>query len=338
LVEALKEKYQFQLAEKDTDGGSLRGDWQLDQILLALEKRKTNLLARLNQIQDAQRELRETKSGLFAREIHENEKSGRGAEEGLAMMNNQFQEFERRLTGMQKKVDGLTRKLAGASLEIFEKEKALGDKEERMSALEKELSETKQRLLLVQKVIQEKDNEARQLEEKVQKIQTADEAGADKEKSRLDVLEEKFQDLNERYTQMEADLRKKNQKILKLQQTLAVKEETIDEVKKDYVSSRDQARTAAGMVEIYRGRLIDTRDELKTKEGQLEDLRKKLRFLDSEVNVGKTDDSSRIAAEALGLLRRYNHFESDALKQTKTNIRKLNEGQKQDIFPDATTP
>lgn len=300
LVLALKEKYQFQLAEEDDGPGFLEGEWQLEQILQGLERRKTNLMQRMSELQAVQRELREAKSSLLAGRIRNEAEveAGRGGE--LAAMEQRFEQLNERLGGMQEKVEDLTRKLAAASLEIFEKEKALGDKAERMMSLESELAETNERLLLVQTVIQEKDQEARRLEEMVNELRLAREAGQIKDRGRLDVLEEKFQDLSERYARMEEALE----------------------------TSRYQVRTAAGMLEIYRGRLIETRNQLKAREDQIDQLREKLRFLDAAAGP----EAGAIPDEARGLLRGYNHFQQDILGRTKANIRTWNQKQPRGVF------
>ena len=200
--------------------------------------------------------------------------------------------FRQRLKQTDKRITELTRDLAGMSLEAYEKNKAIADRDEFIAELKNVLTDTKERLSLVQRIIQEKDKHVQKLKKQVSDLQTvvskeADPASinilkndmsdlqaklqtqSESSRSQIALLEQKINDINAKYTELELLVKAKENEIFQLRETVIAKDNKIRNFNNIFTLKDNKLMELRGIVQIYKGKLTDTTSDLKSKEEKL---------------------------------------------------------------------
>lgn len=192
------------------------------------------------------------------------------------------------------KIAELTKKLAAMSMEVFEKNKILADKDSRAADLEKEILDAHEKMSLVQRIIQEKDERIASLEKEMTQLQVAvSKSGASsdqnvaqmktdmddfkaqfksqmaKSRERIIGLEIQFLDITHKYQALAHDVHIKDTQIAALRSTVQNKDVAINQYRDAFLSTDKKANELIGMVEIYRGKLSETKQSLLLKEEEL---------------------------------------------------------------------
>ncbi|MCB9771725.1 MAG: hypothetical protein H6754_04185 [Candidatus Omnitrophica bacterium] len=192
------------------------------------------------------------------------------------------------------KIAELTQKLAAMSMEVFEKNKILAEKDHRAADLEKEILDAHEKMSLVQRIIQEKDERIASLEKEMMQLQVAVSNGGalsdqnvaqmkadmddfktqfkaqmEKSRDRIIGLEIQFVDITQKYQALAHDVQVKDTQIAALKSTVQKKDVAINQYRDAFLSTDKKANELIGMVEIYRGKLSETKQSFFLKEEQL---------------------------------------------------------------------
>jgi chromosome segregation ATPase len=193
--------------------------------------------------------------------------------------------FRDRLQSAGVKMDRLMSDIATASLDLYQKEQEVVDSRQQAEDMATEFRETRERLLLVQRIIQEKDVHIQKLEEELSQIQI--QLGSNQGDGSLDVLrqemrdsvahlrvemasnQEKIQRLEEKFkevalanAQLESELIKKNFLVSLLEKQTVQKDELIMDLEKGFQVRTQQLSELRGIVKIYQMKLRDYKQML----------------------------------------------------------------------------
>lgn len=210
----------------------------------------------------------------------------------LATVRDDFSALQDRLKNTDEKILDLTKKLAEMSMDLFEKNKQLTAKDNHAAALEQELSEAREKMNLVQRIIQEKDDRIALLEQDIGRIQSQMAAGPMLEgvsqiktdlkdfqesiKAEMEKNRDKVVDLQTRLTQLSANyealartVQVKDAEISLLNSSLKNKELAVSQYRQAFLSNTERLSQMDGIVELYRGKLIDAQAVLRQKNEEL---------------------------------------------------------------------
>lgn len=190
----------------------------------------------------------------------------------VEQMEKSFTQLQERLKATDQKVTDLTHQMAGVSLELYDKDKQLLEKKTQVASLSEDLSETQQRLTLVQRIIQEKDQQIETMKKSAGQISGANPFTNDTvsqrlglppaEDPRLAYFAQQISELNSKYQHLEKSLHQKDETILSMQTQL--------------VAQTENLATSGGVVQIYKERLQDALNQLRQKDAQLNRLQRLL--------------------------------------------------------------
>jgi len=202
--------------------------------------------------------------------------------------------LQTRLQTAENRLAELTKNIAGMSLELYEKNKIVDNKDQQLSRMVVSLSEAEARLTLVQRIMQEKDNQIRTLETEISKIQQDIESGSARQEMRTLVQDElkfqgeaqqkqitelgqQFDALQSKHVLLENELKIKSEELAKLQDVVSNNENLIKRYELIVVSKDEKLLELNGILQLYKGRLDDTcailkeaEDRIKTLQNQFE--------------------------------------------------------------------
>lgn len=198
-----------------------------------------------------------------------------------------------------KRVTELTKEIAGMSLELYEKNKVLGERESSLMQMQNLFNDAQARMALVQRIIQEKDEQIRRLEEQVAKVaspgkneelspssknqeslrvlvQGEVKEQIDSYQKQINSLEAQFSDLRQRYIEITAQLEVRDKKITQLQDVMINNEIALKRYELIVASKDEKLLELDGIIKIYKGRLEDTSDVLQDTVTRLQAMEKQL--------------------------------------------------------------
>ncbi len=220
----------------------------------------------------------------------------------FALLNAKFQQTDQ-------KVLALTKELAGTTLELYEKDQTLMNKSDRISTLEKDLLEAKERLSLVQRIIKDKDDHIDKLEEEMLFIQKDVHSNTQFQKSeqqtikrvlshinkklkyqtelnlaKVNLLEQQLLILQKKYNEIETAVLDKDKDLSRLEKEFQFRGKKLSNLKKIATLKDQKVFELNGVVELYKGRLIDTLELVKEKEERILQLEKQIHEINSQFN------------------------------------------------------
>ena len=231
----------------------------------------------------------------------------------VVYLESEFSAQQQKLENLQQKVQqtnerltGLTRDLAGMTLQIYEKDNQLAQKSEDATKLSSNLQEAEERLSLVQRIIQEKDDQITQLQKAVSDIQDhlgktspssspqmgVPEMGAvrseldqlhhtvvneiARNKDTIIAMQEQLDALTLKYQALETVLQRRDDQIVELKDHLIHKDLIISDIQSHIVSKEGELAVMSGVAEIYRDKLHKTLTELDKRNEEVQKLRQQL--------------------------------------------------------------
>lgn len=211
----------------------------------------------------------------------------------LAAMRDNFNLMQDKLKNTDERVASLTKQIADMSMEIIEKDKTLSAKDLMAKGLEQQLTEAQEKLNLVQRIMQEKDDRIALLEKDMSQVQNQmAAAGSDpgtmaaiksnlqgfqsEMKKEMEKSREKIIDLQTQLIQLSSDYQALNQiiearnaEIVLLNSSLKSKDVAVKQYRQAFLANTEKLSQMDAIVELYRGRLLDTQATLKAKNDEL---------------------------------------------------------------------
>lgn len=207
----------------------------------------------------------------------------------LKTVKREFEGLQKKLEETNARVGELTNNLAALSLELFEKEKVIADKDSQMFQLGEQLQETRERMTLVQRIIQEKDQQIQALQADIRHLQMHAESPGNPDLpplnttmsgpgdfDQLAAMERQLKELSDKYNFLVDKIQERDLAIAQLRGTVAEKNEQIDLVHQAVKTQEEEIGLLNGIVQIYQGRLGDLYSSLKEKEKEMNALRQQL--------------------------------------------------------------
>ncbi len=227
--------------------------WDMKQrvILESAQSRQVNLTtAFTNKIQRLQQQLT-----LQQQQLQRQDRA-------LQILTNQFQTTRQDYADMQKRflkssrhANSLTQQLADMSLELFERDRDLADQVHQGELLKEELMDYKQRASLTRRIMHEKDQRIKTLTAGAS-AQPDTEPSADAARpDRLRAMEREIHQLRHHYELAARNLKKQDQHIHELKQTLFERDRTIAQMQQVFMAQDRKLSEMAGMLKIYKIKL-----------------------------------------------------------------------------------
>ncbi len=192
----------------------------------------------------------------------------------LALMRESFNALQEKLKNTDEKVVELTKELARMSLELFEKNRLLVDKESRAAGLEQELADAQERLILVQRLIQEKDEQIGVMEQRVIEIargrgdggmadlklsmkdlKTEVDANLETNRQKIESLEQQLTDLHQKYSVLTEQVKARDTEIARMKDIINDKDSRISDLTRIFSSKDAKLVELNGIIDIYRSKL-----------------------------------------------------------------------------------
>lgn len=218
----------------------------------------------------------------------------------IALVRDNFKVLQNKFSETDQKIAELTKKLAEMSIELFEKNKQINSQAEKITVLKNELLESTEKLSLSQRILSEKDSKILALETRLaqgpgvslapgaatgapqgdiaqfQNEMKAFEKTFKQEmlhsRERIIELETEFAQLNNQYEILTRETSQKDTAIATLATHVKEKELAVSQYRNAFLSSNEQVSQLNGIVELYRTKLIEARQNLRTKEDELNKL------------------------------------------------------------------
>ena len=290
-------------------------------------------------------ELTAVKRVLVQRErtLKEQESQMRLLQKNLATVRSDFEYLQSKMDGTNQRMTDLTKKLADMSMQVYEKEALLADKSNANGKLEADIHDAQQRWELVQKIIHEKDEQIKNLEDRtaggIMSADGSDVSGNAKMDSlyeKLSTLQKKMEEVEKSNQETTSSLRKEfallQVQYAQLDQASQEKDLLIDHLKNDVtVRNRKLANIAGffnaydqdiaqlnGILEIYRGKLSVTHAVLTDKDKKLQTLEKEVAELKQRFDHLQQTKINEAPNFPMGMLG-----ETEVLQRTKTNLGRL---------------
>ncbi len=216
----------------------------------------------------------------------------------LSSVRENFSQLQERFKNTDLKISDLTKKLAEMSMEILEKDKILNEKDTYAAKLQQQISEANEKINLVQRIIQEKDDRIASLEKEMSQISMDVNAQSsfsnpevaqlkkdfklfeeqfkvqvERSRQRIIGLEMQFVDLTEKYQALVLDIQTRDFQISLLKGDLNKKDVSISQYREAFLTTNQKANELIGMVDIYRNKLLETKEMLLLKEKELNQLK-----------------------------------------------------------------
>lgn len=285
--------------------------WALKQQILvnAAAQKQAQMASKFtHQIEDLNNELSSKNRQLQQQQQTMNDLSNQ-----LGDIHAKFADLQSRFLKAEYKTKTAQQGLAGATLEVYEKDRLLADQISQAKMLENQLIDAGERLTLVQRIMNEKDNLAKSLEDKLNGIQlegSTDKialnigtaagpdihAPADREADSADqmtALEAEIRALHRQYQNTVQDLRHKNDVISELQGSISSQNITIAELQSAFISKDLKITELSGVIDIYKYKLAETFRTLAETKKILNDLEKKMQYLEITTDDYNRDTGSR---------------------------------------------
>ena len=299
---------------------------------------------RQQQVEHYEGQLTAAKRELVSRDevLKQQETAMRSLKGDLAKVRADFDQLHSRLEGTSQKIRDLTDKLADMSMQVYEKDALLAQKNGFNGQLTAELNDAKERWELVQKIIQEKDGQIKNLEEKINEFNTrgASAMAGDQKMGNLSenlaALQTKMEKAEKTNHEMISSLRKElallQEQYTQLDKTAQEKDAFIERLKTDVVTrDRKLANIVGffnaydqdiaqlnGVVEIYRGKLSATHALLTDRDQKVQNLEKQVVELKEKFNKLQQTRVNVVPLIPLGLMG-----EAEVLQRTKNNLGRL---------------
>lgn len=279
--------------------------------------------------------------------LENQEKQVRLLQKELASVRADFTYLHSKMNGNSEKLGEVTDKVTAMSLQVYEKDALLAERSGLITQLQNDLNDAKQRWELVQKIIQEKDIQIKELEQRssglagdISRTPASDGGGKMKTlQANLTILQKKMDEqealnhqtigalrkefalLQEQYVQLEKDSGVKDTEIGRLHKVISVKNKKLNDVAQFFDAYDKDIVQLNGVLEIYRGKLNEAHMSLTGKDQKLEELEK-------EVNVLKQQGRGQVLRESqVGMISNRidagDLKESDVLQKTKDNLEVL---------------
>ncbi|MDP2654297.1 MAG: hypothetical protein Q8Q08_09725 [Candidatus Omnitrophota bacterium] len=297
LLEARKQALLKELASHETSREQLQALRRQVLPLIGPEQRNGPMGKVYAEMAEKDRVMQEQKSRLTSLNAE------------LEQVRRSFDELKTRIESTDRRVLDLTQKMAGVTLESFEKDKLLADKNGEILAIRQKLTDTEERLMLVQKIIKDKDSRIGELEDQVTSVRTDIDRGTAANDSdvkalqrEMAALQEKFREqelrsrekiqglelslrsLDAQYGRLAAESADKELRIAALQRDLKQKGREMLSLIGAFESQGEEIGELTGVVEIYRHKLSETHGQLLDRDYQLDLLERQFEDLQERLN------------------------------------------------------
>lgn len=244
----------------------------------------------------------------------------------LAQVRDNFNVLQDRFKSTDQKINELTGKIADLSMVIIEKNKIIDEKSDAAQLLQRQVSEAGEKLNLVQRIIQEKDDRIAALESEMTQVrgnlksndnldgsQVAQlksdlkdfegqfKSQMEKSRERIIGLEIQFMDMTRKYDVLSADILSKEAQIATLRIESKKKEDFIKQYRSAFYATDHKANELVGIVDIYRSKLAETKQQLTAKEAELRLLKGESITPDENLPAPKAPDQTHQALTDMNL-------------------------------------
>ena len=212
------------------------------------ELRKQELIDHFeNQIDSIENKLADRDSKL-----HEQNKELASVNVDLQSVQGEFKDLQNKFDATEEKVAGLTKDLADMAMQAYEKDQQLANKEERLRSVETELMDSHEKMNLVQRIIQEKDDQLLSMEEEVIELhnsikedrepeykhnytfgKNASTQNLKKNTEKMVLLERQFDVLNKKYINLADRLELQDGQLSQLRRNIQLKNDKIVKFKRE---------------------------------------------------------------------------------------------------------
>ncbi len=244
----------------------------------------------------------------------------------LSNVRENFSQLQERFKSTDLKISELTKKLAEMSMVILEKDKNLKEKDTYAAKLQQQISEANEKMNLVQRIIQEKDDRIALLEKEMSQISINVNAQSsssnpevvqlkkdfklfqeqfklqmERSRERIIGLEMQFVDLTEKYQALVLDIQTKDFQISLLKGDLNKKDVSINQYREAFLSTNEKANELIGMVDIYRAKLLETKETLLLKEKELNQLKGQIVQEAPDIHSQQDSNQNKSSSDAFDL-------------------------------------
>lgn len=212
----------------------------------------------------------------------------------LLSVRESFDQLQERFKNTDLKISELTKQIADMSMEAFEKDKVLAQRDDYAAELQQKVNEANEKMNLVQRIIREKDERIVSLEKEMSRIQRMVNSGdisatkeiarfksdfkefesqfklqMEKSRDRIIGLEIQLADLSQKHQFLLTDIQMKNSQIALLTANLEKRSIAAVQYREAFLTTNQEVNKLIGMVDIYRTKLVEAKQNLISKEAEL---------------------------------------------------------------------